>query len=75
MCMEKRVQPLNNCYIRKPTAGSSTAILRGKGDLAIPRIVGCWRNGALSCLPPSPLLRETSALSKKEKKKHTVIVV
>lgn len=33
-----------------------------------PRVVGCRRNRAISCLPPSSLLRETSALKEGREK-------
>lgn len=58
-------QPLDSSSLRRLNAGVSLCWGR---DLPFPRIDGCGRNRAISRLPPSSLLRESSALKEERGK-------
>lgn len=58
-------QPLDSSSLRRLNTGVSLCWGR---DLPFPRIDGCGRNRAISRLPPSSLLRESSALKEERGK-------
>lgn len=64
-------KPLHSCYIRKPAAGVHTANLGGERDLAGPRIVCYWRNGALFMFTSLSSSQGDLCFKRRKRKKHT----